>query len=77
MIFNRLDNPENERLTDLTRRELIVMGPLLVGIVWLGLYPAPVLRRMEAATTRYLQATSQAPPSAPNVRLGATVEVRP
>ena len=48
LIFNRLDNPENQSLTDLTRRELAVMLPLLVGIVWLGLYPAPVLRRMEA-----------------------------
>src|SRR5918994_1515384 len=55
MIFNRLDQPENERLTDLTARELIVMGPLLAGIVWLGLYPKPVLHRMEAATVRFLQ----------------------
>jgi NADH-quinone oxidoreductase subunit M len=59
LIFNRLDNPENERLTDLTRRELAVMLPLLVGIVWLGLYPAPVLRRMEPASQRYLELTSQ------------------
>ena len=56
MIFNRLDNPENEKLTDLTRRELAVLLPLLVGIVWLGLYPGPVLRRMEPATKRYVEA---------------------
>src|SRR5690606_36876216 len=43
IVFNPLANPENERLADLSRRELIVMGPLLAGIVWLGLYPAPVL----------------------------------
>jgi NADH-quinone oxidoreductase subunit M len=54
MIFNRLDNPENEHLTDLTRRELAIMAPILVGIVWLGLYPAPVLRRMESASQRYV-----------------------
>ena len=41
IIFNKLDNPENEKLTDLTPRELAVLGPLLLGIVWLGLYPAP------------------------------------
>jgi NADH-quinone oxidoreductase subunit M len=56
MIFNRLDNPENERLTDLNRRELVVMLPLLVGIVWLGLFPGPVLRRMEPATQKFVQA---------------------
>ena len=56
MIFNRLDNPENEGLKDLTRRELAVLLPFLVGIVWLGLYPGPVLRRMEPATRRYVDA---------------------
>jgi NADH-quinone oxidoreductase subunit M len=76
IIFNRLDNPENERLTDLTRRELIVMGPLLAGIVWLGLYPAPVLRRMEAATQRYLEVVQQPPGTGFRVRLGAS-EVQP
>jgi NADH-quinone oxidoreductase subunit M len=55
MIFNRLDNPENERLTDLTRRELVVLIPLVVGIVWLGLFPGPVLRRMEPASQRFVE----------------------
>jgi NADH-quinone oxidoreductase subunit M len=71
MIFNRLDKPENEQLTDLTRRELAVMLPLLVGIVWLGLYPGPVLRRMEPATRRYVEAVQ--PHAAPTTaRLGAS-----
>src|SRR5437870_13242181 len=59
MIFNRLDRREGEHLGDLTPRELAVMLPLVVGIVWLGLYPAPVLRRMEPATRHYLEATIQ------------------
>lgn len=70
MIFNRLDKPENERLTDLNRRELAVLLPLLVGIVWLGLFPGPVLRRMEPATQRFVEA---AQPKAGTARLGATV----
>jgi NADH-quinone oxidoreductase subunit M len=55
MIFNRLDKPENEQLTDLTRRELAVMLPLILGIVWLGLFPGPVLRKMEPATQRFVE----------------------
>jgi NADH-quinone oxidoreductase subunit M len=71
MIFNRLDNPENEGLTDLTRRELVVMLPLIVGIVWLGLFPGPVLRRMEPATQRFVEAVQ--PHAGPTTaRLGAT-----
>jgi NADH-quinone oxidoreductase subunit M len=77
MIFNRLDNPENERLADLNGRELAVMIPLLVGIVWLGLYPAPVLHRMEPAAKRYIQLTQPARAAAPVAVRGATVEVAP
>jgi NADH-quinone oxidoreductase subunit M len=55
MIFNRLDKPDNERLLDLTPRELAVLVPLLLGIVWLGLYPGPVLRRMEPASRRFVE----------------------
>src|SRR6185295_10830164 len=50
MLFNPLDKPENEHIPDLTRRELVVLAPLLACIIWLGLYPAPVLRRMETAS---------------------------
>jgi NADH-quinone oxidoreductase subunit M len=59
MIFNPLDKPENEGLTDLTRRELAVLIPLVVGIVWLGLFPGPVLRRLEPATRRYVETVQQ------------------
>ncbi|MGH7499120.1 MAG: complex I subunit 4 family protein [Gemmatimonadales bacterium] len=71
LIFNPLDDPENERLTDLSGRELAVLLPLIAGIVWMGLYPAPVLRRTESASARFLEAMKphQLPES---VRLGAT-----
>ena len=77
MIYNRLDKPENERLTDLNARELAMMIPLLAGIVWLGLYPAPVLRRMEPAAKRYLELTQPARAAPPVAVSGSTIEVRP
>ena len=76
IIFNRLDNPENERLTDLNGRELAIMVPLLIGIVWLGLYPAPVLQRMEPAAKRYLQLTQPARAAGPVAVTGTNVEVQ-
>jgi len=72
LIFNRLDDPENEGLKDLNPRELTVLVPLLAGIVWMGLYPAPVLRRMEPATMQYLEATRLEPRSPYSVQLGAS-----
>jgi NADH-quinone oxidoreductase subunit M len=77
IIYHRLDNPENERMPDLDRRELAVMVPLLIGIVWLGLYPAPVLRRMEPAAQRYLQLAQPTRAVQPVAVRGSTVEVRP
>ena len=54
ILFNPLDKPENEHIPDLNRRELAIMIPLDRGIVWLGVYPAPVLRRMEGAATKFV-----------------------
>jgi NADH-quinone oxidoreductase subunit M len=70
LIFNRLDDAENEHLTDLTVRELAVMAPILVGIVWMGLYPAPVLRRTAPAAARYVEAVKMRPQLAEPERLG-------
>jgi NADH:ubiquinone oxidoreductase subunit 4 (subunit M) len=28
---------------------------LILGIIWLGVYPQPVLSRMEASTTRFVE----------------------
>jgi len=55
ILFNALDKPENERIPDLNRRELALMLPLIAAIIWLGVYPAPVLRRTEAAAERFVR----------------------
>ncbi|HSB54775.1 MAG TPA: proton-conducting transporter membrane subunit, partial [Gemmatimonadales bacterium] len=55
IIYNPLDKAENETLTDLNARELAVMLPLVIGIVWLGLFPGPVLQRIEPAAKRYIE----------------------
>jgi NADH-quinone oxidoreductase subunit M len=64
IIFNKLDKPENESLTDLTFREWAVLAPLLIGIIWLGLYPAPVLRRMEPTSRQFVESVQHAIPQA-------------
>ena len=37
-------------MPDLNKRELALLAPLVAAIIWLGVYPAPVLRRMEASS---------------------------
>ncbi len=52
IIYNPLTKPENASLKDLNWRELGLLVPLVAGIVWLGVYPAPILNRTHAAATR-------------------------
>ena len=54
LIYNPLDKPENEKLLDLTPRELAVLLPLLACILWIGVYPKPFLERMEPAAQRFI-----------------------
>jgi NADH-quinone oxidoreductase subunit M len=54
VIYYALDKEENRHLPDLTRREWSVLVPLLVVILWLGLAPGPVLRRMEPSARAFV-----------------------
>jgi NADH-quinone oxidoreductase subunit M len=49
IIYNKMDKPENENLPDLSKREVLVLTPLLICIVWIGIYPKPFLERIEAS----------------------------
>ncbi|MBI2835387.1 MAG: NADH-quinone oxidoreductase subunit M, partial [Acidobacteria bacterium] len=51
-MFGKVENPKNERLADLSLREFATFAPLIVLAVWIGLYPAPFLRRLETSVTR-------------------------
>ena len=42
VIFGELVNPQLATITDVTRLELLVFVPLIVGTLWLGVYPAAV-----------------------------------
>ncbi len=50
VLFERLDTVRNASLPDLSRREYAVMGVFVLGILWMGVAPGPVLRRVEQAS---------------------------
>jgi NADH-quinone oxidoreductase subunit M len=58
VLFNPLDKPENARLPDLNWRELAILTPLIAMVFWLGLYPAPVLRRTELSARALVEFVS-------------------
>jgi NADH-quinone oxidoreductase subunit M len=71
VMFGPVDNPENRKLIDLDWRETIVLVSISIPIVWIGVAPDPLLRRIEPSVSALLQdvharaaAAEAAPPAA-------------
>lgn len=58
VMFGKLDNPKNQKLKDLSVREICIMLPLLVFIFWIGVYPSTFLEKMEPAVNQALSQIS-------------------
>ena len=54
VLFQKLDNPKNKKLPDMSCREMITVAPLIVLIFWIGLYPKPFLKTFEASVEHLL-----------------------
>ena len=54
VFFGKITNEANAGLKDLPLREILVLAPLVVLIVWVGVYPKPFLDRMEPAALRLI-----------------------
>jgi NADH-quinone oxidoreductase subunit M len=59
VFFGPVTSDENRTLTDLNAREVFVVAALVVGILWIGIYPQPFLRRIEPTATAFLQHLEQ------------------
>ncbi|MBI1805692.1 MAG: NADH-quinone oxidoreductase subunit M [Ignavibacteria bacterium] len=66
VIFGKITNPVNQGLADLSPREIAVLVPVLVFIVWIGVYPGTFLKQ-SASTTQHIVSTvrSEVKPSLP------------
>ena len=55
VFFGPLAIPENQKLADLNRRELLILAPIVALIVMMGVYPQPFLSRMKPSIDLTLQ----------------------
>ncbi len=55
VMFGPVDNEENRKLLDLDLREKLVLTAVVIPIFWIGVYPDPLLRRIEPSVSRLLQ----------------------
>jgi len=59
MFTGEVTNPANEGLEDLTLREKIILIPMVVLVVFLGVYPKPALDIIEPSVDEVLQRIEQ------------------
>jgi len=55
VMFGPVDNPENRGLIDLGLREKVVVLAMLIPIIWIGVYPNPILRRIEPSVIELIR----------------------
>jgi NADH-quinone oxidoreductase subunit M len=67
IIYQALDKPENEALTDLTSREYAILVPILAMILWIGVYPKPFLTRIERSVEDFVLRVEQGTPPPPEL----------
>jgi NADH-quinone oxidoreductase subunit M len=59
ILFNPLSKEENRLLPDLSRREMVVLAPLVAVMLWMGVYPKPFLERMETTIVELIHNVEQ------------------
>jgi len=70
VMYGKVTHEENLRLSDMNGREIAYMLPILLFIFWIGVYPQPFLRRMDASVHAFVSrveakrqaALAQSPP---------------
>ncbi|MBW2308642.1 MAG: NADH-quinone oxidoreductase subunit M [Deltaproteobacteria bacterium] len=59
VIFGPVTNSKNQGLKDLSVREYVVLVPVVLFIIWIGVYPSPFLRTMDASVNNLLAVVKQ------------------
>jgi NADH-quinone oxidoreductase subunit M len=55
VFFGPIHHPENEKLSDLSPRETLVLMPLVIVAILMGLFPQPFLKAVNPTVTAYAQ----------------------
>jgi NADH-quinone oxidoreductase subunit M len=61
VFFGTVTNPKNEKLHDLTPREVATFVPLIVMALWIGLYPKPFFQILDQPVNHLIATMQQGP----------------
>ena len=67
VIFGKLDKADLKNILDLEPREVAIFAPLLILVLWMGLWPQPFLDVMDASVANLLQNYQTALSAAGNI----------
>jgi NADH-quinone oxidoreductase subunit M len=73
VMHGPLKDPDDQRLRDVNGRELAYLVPIVILIVFMGLFPGGILRKMDASVARYIDSLK----SKPGVAMTSSVPSRP
>jgi len=54
VVFGQVTNDKNKDLKDLSWREIAIFAPLILFIVWIGVYPSTFLDKTKASTENFV-----------------------
>ncbi len=54
-MFGTITKEENKHLKDMTLREWVYMTPLVICFIWIGIYPKPFFKMMEASVKHVVE----------------------
>ena len=59
VLFGPLEKEENKTLTDLNGREIATLVPIIILVIWIGIYPQTFLRKMDRSVEGFLARTTE------------------
>ena len=71
VIFGTLDKPDVAAMTDLKPREVAMLLPIALAVLWMGVYPESFLRPLRASVTGLNDRLAQAGPPQPVIQRAA------
>ena len=52
VVFGPVKNPKLEGLADMNKREILVLMPIFIFIIWIGIYPSTFLKVLDRSTAK-------------------------
>lgn len=76
-FFGPVTNEENKKLADLDGREMVSLVPLVLIVVWLGVYPKPILDPIDnsvKALLNFMEEKAQTPEAKDRITLSSKMK---